>query len=100
MTLMISLDPDLEKRLITEASREGVAPDEYARRIIQEHLPPAGLSPAAVATLKILDDWERENATNDPEQIARNQREGEEFMQNLARNRIEMEGPNARKLWP
>jgi hypothetical protein len=26
--------------------------------------------------------------------------EGEESMQNLNKNRLEMEGPNARRLWP
>jgi hypothetical protein len=107
MTLTIALEPELEKRLVEQASREGIEPGEYARRILEGSLPaktsqpPApALSPEAAETLKLLDDWERENATTDPEEIARRTREGEEFMRTLARNRVEMEGPNARKLWP
>lgn len=106
MTLTIPLNPELEKRLTARASAEGVEPGEYARRIIDQHLPyesarpSTQLSPEAIATLKVLEDWERENATSDPGEIARRVQEGEEFMQSLARSRIEMEGPNARKLWP
>lgn len=107
MTLTVFLEPELERRLIEEASREGLDPSEYVRRIIAERLgspsprsSAPGLSPEAAATLKILEDWERENATADPEELARRAREGEEFMQNLARNRIEIEGPNAQWLAP
>lgn len=107
MTLTIALEPELERRLIEQASREGLDPGEYARRIIEQRLPAAApgpsepaLSAEATETLKILQDWERENATDNPEELARRAREGEEFMQSLARNRNEMEGPHARKLWP
>jgi hypothetical protein len=105
MTLTIALEPDLEKRLLKQASLVGLEPGEYARRLIAERLPSAepttphatALSPEAMETLKILKDWERENATDDPDEIARRIKEGEEFMQSLARNRVEIEGSDARK---
>lgn len=52
------------------------------------------------ATLELLERWEAQNATSDPQEIAQREKEGEEFMRSLARSRLEMEGPNARKLWP
>lgn len=105
MTLTISLEPELARRLIEQASREGLDVNEYVRRIVAERFPSpppkspiSGLSPEAVATLKILEDWERENATDDPDELARRAKDGEEFMRNLARNRIKIEGPNLRNL--
>jgi hypothetical protein len=99
MTLMIALKPETEKRLLEQASRVGVEPGEYACRLLEEHLPPEQPKPD-LESIRFLEEFERENATDDPEEIARRQEEGEEFMRNLARSRIEMEGPNARKLWP
>ena len=52
------------------------------------------------ATLDLLEKWDREQATDDPEEIARRQKEVEEFMEGMNRNRLEMEGPNARKIYP
>ena len=40
MTLTINIPPELESRLQKEASRKGVAPDEYARMLLEEQLPP------------------------------------------------------------
>ncbi|HSZ54719.1 MAG TPA: hypothetical protein VK797_03610 [Tepidisphaeraceae bacterium] len=40
MTLSIDIPQELEKRLKEEASRHGVALDEFAKRLLEEHLPP------------------------------------------------------------
>lgn len=40
MTLIINIPPELESRLQKEASRKGVALDEYARMLLEEQLPP------------------------------------------------------------
>ena len=40
MTLTIDIPPDLERRLQKEASRKGVALDEYARMLLEERLQP------------------------------------------------------------
>lgn len=94
--MTITLPPHLEARLREQAGREGLDPAAYAARLIERHLPPA----PDQASIDILKRWEAENATDDPEELARQREEGEAFMRNLARNREEMEGPGARKLWP
>lgn len=43
-------------------------------------------------TLDLIARWDAEDATDDPDEIVRRQREAEEFMQSLARSRREMEG--------
>jgi hypothetical protein len=40
MTLVINIPPELESRLQKEASRRGVALDEYARMLLEEQLQP------------------------------------------------------------
>lgn len=40
MTLTIDIPPDLERRLQKEASRKGVALEEYTRMLLEERLPP------------------------------------------------------------
>ena len=40
MTLIINIPPELESQLQKEASRKGVALDEYARMLIEEQLGP------------------------------------------------------------
>src|SRR5437868_628051 len=88
--LMIALSPEIESRLKGEASRQGLEAAEYARRLIEESLPKP---PVDQATIDLLDQWERDNATDDPEEIARRQIEFEEFKEGMNRNRLEMEGP-------
>ena len=100
MTLMIPLQPQLETRLKQIAARHGVDPAEYARRLIEECLAADEPTKPDTATLELLSNWEAQNATTDPRELSNRQREGEEFMRNLARNRLETEGETARKLWP
>ena len=96
----LAISSELQKRLVEAASKRGLEPAELARQLLEEHVPDLSEEKANKATLELLEQWAREEQTNDPEEIARRQREGDELMQNLARNRLEMEGPNARKLWP
>jgi plasmid stability protein len=42
MTLIINIPPELERRLQKEASRKGVALEEYARMLLEEQLAPTG----------------------------------------------------------
>ena len=95
--MTLTLRAEIEARLMEEASRQGLDPAEYAGRLIEQGLPRQGPNQA---TLDLLARWDAEDATDDPEEIARRRREAEEFMQSLARTRVDMEGPNARKLWP
>jgi hypothetical protein len=91
----IALPAEIELRLESEASRQGIATEEYVKQLILHHLP----SPSqAASSVKILfDRWQEEDRTDDPAELARRQQEFEQFKEAMNRNRLEMEGPNSRK---
>ncbi|HWE02264.1 MAG TPA: hypothetical protein VG326_07605 [Tepidisphaeraceae bacterium] len=71
---------------------------DFAVKLIE-----AALRPKPVvdqATIDLLDKWDREQATDDPKEIARRQQEVEEFKEGMNRNRLEMEGPLSRNIYP
>ena len=98
--MTITLKPEIETRLKEEAKRRGMEASEYAGKLIDAALEQKAGTLPNQATLELLAQWDKEDETDDPQEIARRQREGEEFMRSLAQSRIDMEGPNARKLWP
>lgn len=79
---MIPLDPELERRLRDQASRQGVDAAEYARLLLEQHLPPAERA-ADQATLDLFARWDAEDATDDPAEISRRQAEWEELKRAL-----------------
>ena len=116
MSLWIN-SPDIEARVRREAVIRGMTPADYAQHILSENLPPLweGLAnskqtqestantaeppvqPALTRgrgqieddpTLALFDAWELEDATDDPEELARRQQEGDELLANLAKNRL------------
>ena len=93
----IALPPEVEKRLQGEASRHGLAPAEFAAKLITEHLSPA---PVGSSLGDLFAQWEREDATTDPAELARRNQESEELKKALNQNRLEMEGPAARTPFP
>ncbi|HET6251298.1 MAG TPA: hypothetical protein VFE47_26680 [Tepidisphaeraceae bacterium] len=95
--LTIPLPVEIEDRLKAEAKRHGLDASEYATKLIEAALPKPTIDQV---TIDLLDKWERDNATDDPEEIARRQVEFEEFKEGMNRNRLEMEGPLARKIYP
>jgi predicted DNA-binding protein len=74
--LTITLPPEVEKRLNGEASRQGLAAEEYVQKLIVEHLP-TGNEFASLAEL--FAEWEAEEGTDDPTEIVRRNQEVEEF---------------------
>lgn len=87
MTLTINIPPETERQLKMEAARAGVDESEYARRLIELALP----QPKAVgdqATLDLVAQWDAEDATDDPAEIARRQKEWEEFRMSMNQNSI------------
>lgn len=96
--MTINLSPETEATLKRVASERGLEPSEYARRVIEEALTTRPV--VDQATIDLLDQWDREDATDDPEEIARRQQEVKEFMDGMNRNRLEMEGPTSRKVYP
>ena len=95
--LTITLPPEIESRLIGEASRRGIAVEAYAQKLIADHLP-------LVEQGNLLGDlfaaWESEDGTADPVEISRRNLEVEEFKQAMNANRAEMEGPGSRRPYP
>jgi len=96
--LTISLPPEIEARLKGDAALNGMDAAAYAIKLIEAALLPE--SGVDQATIDLLDKWARDNDTEDPEEIARRQVEFEEFKEAMNRNRLESEGPDARKIYP
>lgn len=58
MTLTLDLTADLEQRLNEEASRLGVAPDQFVLQVLKQHLPTQDRSKQFAA---LLDSWLEED---------------------------------------
>lgn len=97
--MTITLPPEIESRLNSEAQRRGVDAETYVRDLLDRNLPHEGPF-ADQATIDVLNQWEADTFTDDPEELARRQREFEEFKGAMNRNRLETEGPNARVPFP
>ena len=60
MTLKIDLDPEVESRLRGEAAKEGVEAGEYARRLIEQHLPVPETGKKSLWETLTPEEWKRE----------------------------------------
>lgn len=87
MTLTVQIDEELARKLATEARRQGIDPQEYARRLIEERVGHAEPACSNRATLDLLSQWDREDATNDPAELARREDELKELKKTLNENR-------------
>ena len=93
---MIALDltPTEEARISTVARQTGLAPADYVKKLVQEHLPPVPADNAPpidaenAAAIALLESW-LAAAPTDPEEIRRAEADLDEFMQDLNRNRME-----------
>jgi len=70
MTLTIQIPPETEQRLRSEAARLGVDEGECAKRLIELGLP-SQAPDVDRGTLDLLAQWDREDETTDPSEIAR-----------------------------
>lgn len=94
---MISLyfSPTEEVRISTVARQIGLAPADYIKKLVAEHLPtvPTESTPAIdsenAAAIVLLQSWMKEEATDDPEEILQAEEDLNELLQNLNKNRIE-----------
>ena len=84
MSLTLELSPEVENRLEEEAKRVGVAPPEYVSRLIEERLPL--LTDKQKKLVALLDQWDKEDETDDLGEIARRQAEWEEFKESINRH--------------
>lgn len=87
MTLVIELTPEEEARLQAAARDHGIEPIECARRLLTESLPPVKRGDA---TLALFAAWDAEDATDDPQEIARREREWEELKAQMNATRAEL----------
>lgn len=94
MTLMIELSPEEEARLQAAARSAGMDIAECARRVLTEHLPPAG---PGQATRDLMRTWLQEDATDDPEEIRKAEEELAEFKAAMNETRT---AAGARLLYP
>lgn len=94
---MIALDltPTEEAEIRTIAQQTGLAPADYLKRLVKEHLPSVATAPAQAideenaAAIAQIQAWGREEATDDPEEIRQSEADLNELILNLNRNRIE-----------
>lgn len=98
MTLTLELPPDVEGAPAAEARRQGTTPEglvlqDLRHRYTAEAAPLTLSAPQEDPTLALFAQWEAEYATDDPEELARRQREGDELMEALEANgRMTFEG--------
>lgn len=91
----VPLSPETLERLRMEASRRGVDPEDFARQIIEEQLESPALTPDAQRMIELMDQWDREDQTNDPAELARRQSEFDEF-----KRAINESHSSSRKIYP
>jgi hypothetical protein len=92
MGLTIELTPAEEARLRSAAEKAGLEPAEFARRVLAEHLPPLDSEGSVTKdpTIALFEQWEAEDATDDPEEIARREQEWEELKAQMNATRAEL----------
>lgn len=87
MTVTLDLPPDMEAEISEEAAEQGQELPDYLLSIIQERT--TSEKPRIVyseeqrrknqAAIDMLNEWDKEDETDDPDEIARRQAEWEEF---------------------
>jgi len=82
MTVTLELEPELDSHLRAVAHAEGVSVEQYLRRLIAGAVRSGPAEPA----LALLQEWEEEDATEDPDEIARRKRDWEAFREALSRS--------------
>jgi hypothetical protein len=94
MTLTINIPQEIEQRLQTAAARLGIDAEEYARRLIEQSLPPA-MQSVDRATLELLATWDAEDLSDDPAELARRESDWREFSTSMNKHSL-----SARLVYP
>ncbi len=92
MTVTIDLTPEEEASLRHLADNKGLPAEELVRQTVKQMLPSAETAAPVVDSktqnlIDLLESWRREDATDDPEELDRREREWEELKANLNANR-------------
>jgi hypothetical protein len=95
--MTITLPKDLENRLCEQAKQLGIDTSSYVAALLARTMAP----PTRLGSLsELFDQMRREQWTSDPAEIDRRTRDEAEFMESMNRNRLEMEGASARRVYP
>jgi hypothetical protein len=95
--MTISIPKTLEARLREQAERSGMDTDSYVAGLLARAVAPTA---AADSLAELFEQMQKDQRTDDPAEISRRAREETEFMEAMNRNRLDMEGPDARKIYP
>jgi hypothetical protein len=95
--MTIFIPETLEAHLREQAKRSGMDTETYVAGLLAKAIAPTA---SANSLAEMFDQMQKEQWTDDPAEINRRAREEAEFMEAMNRNRVEMEGPNARKIYP
>ncbi len=97
--MTLTLTPNTEARLLALAARRGQTPEAVIDAVIEreaeaEKPAPTGTSPLAPPhlspTAALFAQWAEEDKTDDPEEIARRIRDGDELLADLQKNRLSL----------
>ena len=94
--MTLTLTPNTEARLLALAERRGQTPEavidtfvEQAEKTMPIVSPTSTTSPLS-PTAALFAQWAEEDKTDDPEEIARRQKEGNDLLANLQANRLSL----------
>jgi hypothetical protein len=103
MTLKLDLSSDAEARLKDRAQQVGVAPEEYASKLLEETLRadakdamPQPDDKKRMPLGELFAQWEKEDATTDPKELEARQKDFDAFCKAMNENRSSYE----RKIYP
>lgn len=91
----VPLTPETLEQLREEATRRGIGPAEYARQIIEQRLSASQTNGPRQSVLEMLDEWDREDETDDRTEIAVRQQDFEQF-----KDAINASHSSHRKIYP
>ena len=105
MTMTITVSPEAQERLEREARARRVPASELAADAIERTYGTAdaddladGLADeaaiAAAGTLSLFEQWAREDATDDPEELRRRQAEADALQEAIEANPVRLRGLN------
>lgn len=83
MTLTIELTDELEACLNAMAKREGLAPAEVVKKLVTDHLIPVPPEEEPDPTLALFAQWNEEDRSMTPAEIAEENQTWEEFKVNI-----------------
>jgi hypothetical protein len=92
MTITLELTPEIEARVQAQAAARGLPVRTYLQNVIEQL---AGATADGDRTLALFAQWQTEDATNDPAEIAARNHEWEALEASLKANRLSLRARRA-----